>query len=90
MGTFLNRRRAECREFQLQLEDAAGATPSAKGLSELLAAAPADLKAHAAKSAQTGIAYDFYDLIARALALKTTRKQLVATIGTIGDRKSVV
>jgi len=48
MGTFLNRRRAECREFQLQLEDAAGATPSAKGLSELLAAAPAALKAHVA------------------------------------------
>lgn len=46
MGTFLNRRRAECREFQFQLEDAAGATPSAKELSELLAPAPSALKAH--------------------------------------------
>ncbi len=43
---FLNKRRAECREFQMQLEDAAGAAPSAKELSELLAAAPAALKEH--------------------------------------------
>jgi hypothetical protein len=47
MNAFLNKRRAECRGFRLHLEDAAGAAPSAKELSELLAAAPAALKVHA-------------------------------------------
>jgi hypothetical protein len=46
MTNFLNKRRAECRQFQSQLEDAAGAAPNAKELSELLAAAPASLKEH--------------------------------------------
>ncbi|HEY2547465.1 MAG TPA: hypothetical protein VGI46_15455 [Candidatus Acidoferrum sp.] len=48
MGTFLNRRRAECREFQSHLEEAAGAAPNAKALPELLAAASAALKTHLA------------------------------------------
>src|SRR5580698_8368371 len=46
MINFLSKRRAECRQFQSQLEDAAGAAPNAKELSELLAAAPASLKEH--------------------------------------------
>jgi hypothetical protein len=49
MGTFLNRLRPECREFQSQLEDAADAAPSAKEVSELLAAGPAGLKVHLAQ-----------------------------------------
>ena len=47
MKSFLNRRRTECRDFQSQLEDAAGAAPSARKFSELLAVAPDALKAHA-------------------------------------------
>jgi hypothetical protein len=47
MKNFLNKRGAECRDFQLQLEDAAGAVPDAKNLSEFLAAIPAALKLHA-------------------------------------------
>lgn len=46
MTNFLSKRRAECRLFQSQLEDAAGAAPNAKELSELLGAAPAPLKEH--------------------------------------------
>jgi hypothetical protein len=46
MANFLNKRRAECRQFQSQLEDVAGAAPNAKELSELLAAAPSSLKEH--------------------------------------------
>jgi hypothetical protein len=46
MTNFLSKRRAECRQFQSQLEDADGASPNAKELSELLAAAPASLKEH--------------------------------------------
>ncbi len=45
MKKFLSKRSADCRDFQSQLEDAAGAAPSAKELSELLTAA---LKEHAA------------------------------------------
>jgi hypothetical protein len=47
MMNFLNKRRAECRQFQSQLEDAAGAAPNANQLSELLAAASPSLKEHA-------------------------------------------
>jgi hypothetical protein len=47
MKNSLNKRRAECRHSQSQLEDAAGAAPSAKEFSELFAAAPDALKAHA-------------------------------------------
>jgi hypothetical protein len=47
MKNFLGKRSAECREFQLQLEDAAGAAPGAKNISELLAPAPPALKVHA-------------------------------------------
>jgi hypothetical protein len=46
MTNFLSKGRAECRQFQSQLEDAAGAAPNAKELSELLASAPAALKEH--------------------------------------------
>jgi hypothetical protein len=47
MMNFMNKRRAECSGFRIQLEDAAGAAPSARELSELLASAPAALKEHA-------------------------------------------
>lgn len=47
MKNFLNKRGTECREFRSQLEDAAGAAPGAKKLSELLTDAPDALKAHA-------------------------------------------
>jgi hypothetical protein len=46
MMNFLNKRRAECRQFQSQLEDAASAAPNANQLSELLAAASPSLKEH--------------------------------------------
>lgn len=46
MKSFLNRGSGECREFQSQLEDAAGAEPNAKELSELLASASSALKNH--------------------------------------------
>src|SRR5580704_1973435 len=46
MINFLNKRKAECRDFQMQLEDAAGAAPSAKSLTELVASAPIALKEH--------------------------------------------
>lgn len=48
MKKLLSMRSADCRDFQSQLEDAVGAAPSAKELSELLTAAPAALKEHAA------------------------------------------
>ncbi len=67
MMNFLNKRKAECRDFQLQLEDAAGAAPGAKELSELLAAAPAALKEHAAACADCRAAAENI-LAARALA----------------------
>jgi hypothetical protein len=51
MKNLLNKRRAECRYFQSQLEDAAGAAPSAKEFSELLAVAPNALEAHTASCA---------------------------------------
>ena len=51
MKNFLNKRRAECREFQSQLEDAAEAAPSAKEFSELFRDAPNALKAHASTCA---------------------------------------
>jgi hypothetical protein len=51
MMNFLNRRRAECRDFQSQLEDVAQAAPSAKEFSELFRDAPNMLKAHAASCA---------------------------------------
>lgn len=46
MTNFLNKRKAECRGFQMQLEDAAGAAPSVSELSGLLASAPIVLKEH--------------------------------------------
>jgi anti-sigma factor RsiW len=48
MTDSLNKRRAECLEFRSQLEDVAGAAPSAKEVSELLAATPVELRAHVA------------------------------------------
>jgi len=47
MKSFLNKRSRECREFQSQIEDAAGAAPNAKELSELFASASSALKEHA-------------------------------------------
>jgi hypothetical protein len=46
MTNFLSKRRAQCRRILSQLEDAAGAAPGAKELSELLAAAPRALQDH--------------------------------------------
>jgi hypothetical protein len=43
----LNKSRAQCRDFQMRLEDAATAALGAKGLPELLSALPAALKDHA-------------------------------------------
>jgi len=51
MKNFLNKRRAQCRDFQSQLEDAAEAASSAKEFSELFRDAPNALKAHAATCA---------------------------------------
>lgn len=47
MENKLKNRRADCRDFQMQLEDAASASPDAKDLPELLAAVPGPLKFHA-------------------------------------------
>jgi hypothetical protein len=47
MTNLLNKRKAECRGFRWQLEDAAGAAPNARDSSELLMAAPVALKDHA-------------------------------------------
>jgi hypothetical protein len=47
MTNLLNKRKAGCRGFRSQLEDAAGAAPNAKELSEWLATAPIALKDHA-------------------------------------------
>jgi len=66
MINFLNKRRAECRGFQMQLEDAASAAPNAKELPELLASAPAALKGHAAACADCRAAAENI-LAARAL-----------------------
>jgi hypothetical protein len=66
MINFLSKRRAECRQFQSQLEDAAGAAPNAKELSELLAAAPVPLKEHATACADCRAAAENI-LAARAL-----------------------
>jgi hypothetical protein len=66
MINFLSKRRAECRQFQSQLEDAAGAAPNAKELSELLAAALVPLKEHATACADCRAAAENI-LAARAL-----------------------
>ena len=66
MINFLHKRRAECRGFQMQLEDAASAAPNAKELPELLASAPAALKEHAAACADCRAAAENI-LAARAL-----------------------
>jgi hypothetical protein len=66
MMNFMNRRRAECRGFQTQLEDTAGAAPSANELAELLASAPIALKEHAAACADCRAAAENI-LAARAL-----------------------
>src|SRR5580693_5945954 len=46
MKNVLNKGGAGCSDFQSQLEDAAGAAPGAKELSELLTAAPGALREH--------------------------------------------
>jgi hypothetical protein len=51
MTNFLKAHEAQCRDFRSQLEDAAGAAPGAKELSELLTSAPSALKEHAAACA---------------------------------------
>jgi len=66
MITFLNKRKAECRGFQMQLEDAAGAAPSAKSLTELVASAPIALKEHVSGCADCRAAAENI-LAARAL-----------------------
>jgi hypothetical protein len=66
MTNFLNKRKAECRGFQMQLEDAAGAAPSVTELSELLASTPAALKEHVTACADCRTAAENI-LAARAL-----------------------
>jgi hypothetical protein len=66
MTNFLNKRRVECRQFQSQLEDAAGAAPNAKELSELLSAVPGPHKFHATVCANCRAAAENI-LAARAL-----------------------
>src|SRR5271170_2302946 len=66
MINFLKKRRPECRGFQMQLEDAAGAAPNAKDLPELLASAPAALKEHTTACADCRAAAENI-LAARAL-----------------------
>ena len=66
MTNFLNKRNAECRGFQTQIEDAAGAAPSVTELSELLVSAPAELKAHVTACADCRTAAENI-LAARAL-----------------------
>jgi hypothetical protein len=66
MTNFLNKRKAECRGFQLQLEDAAGAAPSVTELSELLESAPTALKEHVTACADCRTAAENI-LAARAL-----------------------
>jgi hypothetical protein len=66
MMNFMNKRRAECRGFQSQLEDAASAAPSAKELSELLTSGPSGLKEHVTACADCRAAAENI-LAARAL-----------------------
>lgn len=66
MTNFLNKRKAECRGFQMQLEDAAGAAPSVTEFSELLASAPIAVKEHASTCADCRAAAENI-LAARAL-----------------------
>ncbi len=66
MTNFLNKRKAECRGFQLQLEDAAGAAPGVTEFSELLALAPIAVKEHASACADCRTAAENI-LAARAL-----------------------
>ena len=66
MTNLLRKRNAGCSEFQLQLEDVAGAAPNAKQLSELLAAAPSGFKVHASACADCRAAVENV-LAARAL-----------------------
>src|SRR5580693_7001854 len=66
MRNFLSKRNADCRGFQSRLEDAAGAVPAAKAISELLATAPGDLKTHVSGCADCRVAAENI-LAARAL-----------------------
>jgi hypothetical protein len=66
MTNFLNKRKAECGGFQMQLEDAASAAPSVSELSELLASAPIALKEHVTACADCRTAAENI-LAARAL-----------------------
>jgi hypothetical protein len=66
MKNLFGKRNAECREFQSQLEDAAGAAPNAKDLSALLSPAPGALKTHVSACADCRVAAENI-LAARAL-----------------------
>lgn len=66
MKNFLGKRSTECSQFRSQLEDAAGAAPNAKGVSELLAPGSPALKAHASACADCRAAAENI-LAARAL-----------------------
>jgi hypothetical protein len=78
MKHLLNKRSARCREFQSQLEDASSAAPGAKELPQLLAAAPAALKDHAAACADCRVAAEN---ILAARALLTELPSFAATAG---------
>lgn len=66
MKFLLNKRGAECRDFQMGLEDAAGSAPGAKKLAELLAVVPGAMRGHAAECADCRAAAENL-LAARAL-----------------------
>lgn len=66
MKSLLNKHLAACRDFQMQLEDAASAAPGAKNLAELLAAAPSAQREHAVSCGDCRVAAENI-LAARAL-----------------------
>lgn len=66
MKFLLNKRGAECRDFQMGLEDAAGSAPGARTLADLLAVVPGAMRGHAAKCADCRAAAENL-LAARAL-----------------------
>lgn len=66
MKFLLNKRGAECRDFQMRLEDAAGSAPGAQTFAELLAVVPGAMSGHAAQCADCRAAAENL-LAARAL-----------------------
>lgn len=66
MKFLLNKRAAECRDFQMGLDDAAGSAPGAQKLADLLAVVPGAMREHAVACADCRAAAESL-LAARAL-----------------------